>query len=105
MSRYCTTFRIAKRTVDGKTYDNRYDQLMDNLREEGRGWWDESTSFVIAESDLDTTAYCKRAVKGLSAKHDVVITFDPEDESGGYFGAVEHADVLTAFFPGLKKLG
>lgn len=104
MSNYCITFRIAHATVGGKSYDERRQTLLDNVRENGHGYWEETTSFVMAESALDTLAFGKRAIAGLSAKHDLVFIFDPSDMSAVYFGALEHFDILESFFPRLQKL-
>lgn len=105
MATYAVTFRIADKTVGGKTYSDRYDQLMKNLREKDKGYWVETTSFVLVESSLSTDAFGAKAVRGLSKVDDLLFVFDPSDESACYFGAVEHADVLKSFFPKAKKLG
>lgn len=104
MYQYAITFRIANKTVGGKSYDDRYEQLLSNLREEGFGFWDETTSFALVESRLGTYELGKRASRGLSQRHDLLFLFDPEDMSACYFGAVEHEDVLLSFFPNAKKL-
>jgi hypothetical protein len=102
MSTYCITFRIADKTINGKTYDERYQQLVDNVHTDS-GYWDETTSFLLISSDLSTPAFAAKACKGLSAKDDIVVVFDPSDMSASYFGPVKHPDVLASFFAGLKK--
>ena len=102
MSNYCITFRLANKTVGGKTYQNRYDLLVSNAITQGKGFWDEPTSFFFVESALDTNAYAAKVCKGLSAADDLVIVFDPSDMSACYFGVVEHLEVLV-FLPLLKK--
>ncbi len=104
MSTYCVTFRIANKTVAGKTYSDRYSALTDNLHEGSDGYWSEPTSFILVGSTLDTNAFAKKAVKGLSDKEDMLFVFDPEDMSACYFGAVEREDVLKSFFPRAKKV-
>jgi hypothetical protein len=103
MSNYCVTFRLANKTINGKTYDERREMLIENVRTEGKGYWDEPTSFFLAESDLHTEQFAAKACKGLSASEDLVFVFDPTDMSGCYFGAVKHVDVVKSFFPKLKK--
>ena len=103
-SNYCVTFRIANKTVGGKTYDERRLSLVENVRENGRGYWEDTTSFFLVESSLNTPTFAARASKGLSATDDMVVVFDPADMSACYFGAVRHADVLKSFFPRLQKL-
>jgi hypothetical protein len=103
MSTYCVTFRLADRTLNGKTYAERRELLIANARKEQAGYWEETTSFILVESSLDTNAFSKRVCTGLSAEYDMVVVFDPTDMSACYFGAVQHADVLASFFPKLKK--
>jgi hypothetical protein len=103
-SNYAVTFRIANMTVNGKSYDERRDQLLQNVRTDGLGFWDEPTSFMLVESTLSTGAFSKAAVQGLSAKHDLVFIFDPTDMSACYFGPVQAVPVLLSFFPEAKKI-
>lgn len=77
--------------------------MIDNARTPEMGYWEETTSFIVTESDLDTNAYSAKVCKGLSSTEDMVFVFDPTDMSACYFGAVRHADVLESFFPKLKK--
>jgi len=102
MSTYCITFRIADKTIGGKTYSDRYQQLVDNVYTD-QGYWDETTSFILVSSGLSTPAFAAKACKGLSVADDIVVVFDPTDMSASYFGPVAHSDVLSSFFPGLKK--
>ena len=100
-SNYSITFRIANKTINGKTYDDRRNLLVDNARAEQLGYWAEPTSFILVESALDTNEFSRRAVKGL-AKEEFI--FDPSDMSACYFGDVQHVDVLLSFFPKAKKV-
>lgn len=102
---YAISFRIADKTVGGKTYEDRRQSLIDGARASGEmGFWDGTTSFILVESDMTTGAIAKSACKGLSEKDDMLFLFDPADMSAYYFGAVPHTDVLGTFFPKLKKL-
>ena len=102
-SNYCVTFRIANRTINGRTYDERREMLINNVRKERMGYWDEPTSFILVESALDTPSFARRAVSGLP-HDDLVFVFDPADMSACYFGAVKNEDVLLSFFPKAKKI-
>ncbi|WP_238255368.1 hypothetical protein [Methylorubrum podarium] len=103
MDTYCVTFRIADKTVNGRTYAERRQQLVDNVYRDGHGYWEETTSFFLVESSLNTPTFCKEATNGLSEDHDIVVVFDPKDMSASYFGPVKHSDVLRYFFPRLQK--
>jgi hypothetical protein len=104
MFTYYVTFRIANDTVNGKTYAERRQTLVDNVRSAGAGFWDETTSFFLIESNLDTNAMGAKATSGLSAAKDMVVVIDPTDQSAAYFGAVQHVDVLQSFFPETHKV-
>lgn len=99
---HCVTFRIANKTVGGKTYEDRYRKLIDNLTKEGLGYWDETTAFVLVESALDTFSFIDRAKSGL-CDQDLLFVFDPSDMSAAYFGSLENRTVLKSFFPLLKQ--
>lgn len=103
-STYCVTFRIADLTVSGRTYNERRQSIVDAVRTEGLGYWEETTSFFLVESNLDTASFTKAASKGLSSSHDMLAAFDPSDMSVAYFGAIEYPDVLASFFRTAKKL-
>src|SRR5436190_14110180 len=103
MATYAVTFRIADKTIGGKTYEDRYQQLVENVRTKDAGYWEETTSFFLVESRLSTDAFSKSATRGLSATDDLVVVFDPGDMSAAYFGPVKHTDVLGSFFRVLKK--
>ena len=103
-SNYCVTFRIANKTVDGQTYDERRQRLIDNVRTDGLGYWDEPTSFLLVESPMNTPSFGRAAVQGLSKNDDLVFVFDPDDKSACYFGPLRHEAVLLSFFPKAKKI-
>jgi len=104
MSTYCVTFRVSAETIDGKTYAERRQSIIDAVHIKGQGYWEETTSFFLVESNLDTASFAKSASKGLSAASDMLVAFDPEDMSMAYFGAVRHPDALGSFFRIAKKV-
>lgn len=104
MANYCITFRIADETVNGKTYDQRREQLIENVYTKGSGFWDDTTSFILVESNVDTMTLAKRAKTALSAADDMLLIFNQSDLSAAYFGVVGHVNVLKSFFPLLQKV-
>lgn len=104
MSTYCITFRIADQTVNGKSYVERRAALVEAAHRDNDGYWEETTSFILAGSALDTDTFAKRVVRPLSSAHDMAVIFDPADMSACGFGKIENFDVLRSFFPKLKKL-
>jgi 5'(3')-deoxyribonucleotidase len=105
MFTYYVTFRIHDATVNGASYQTRYDALMKNVRLPDQGFWTETTSFILAESNLNTHEFAESLIKNLSPTHDLIVVADPTDKSASYFGKVEHLDVLKSFFPRIKKIG
>ncbi|UPA25339.1 hypothetical protein [Shinella oryzae] len=103
MSIYCVTFRIANETIGGKTYADRRQSVVEAVNS-GNGYWDETTSFFLVESALNTPNFTKAASAGLDAHKDMLVAFDPSDMSMAYFGAVETPDVLASFFRSAQKL-
>ena len=104
MSTYNVTCRLANKTFGGKTYDERRQVLIANIRTNELGYWDEPTSFFLAESNLSTDAFAAKACKGLSASDDLVFIFDSSDMSACYFGPVKEVAVLQSIFPKAKKV-
>jgi hypothetical protein len=104
MSNYNVTCRLSNKTIGGKTYAERRQALIDNMRTDGSGYWEEPTSFFLVESNLNTDAFATKACKGLSAKDDLVFVFDSSDMSACYFGPVTEVEVLESFFPKAKKV-
>lgn len=105
---YCVSFRIADGGSDKSTYEQRYEALMENIQKakmKSGGYWIETTSFLLVESALGTQEFCAAITKGLNAKKDMVVVFDPSDMSSAYFGSIEHPDVFGSFFKTAKKVG
>ena len=103
MTTYCVTFRVADQTVGGRTYSERRQSIIDAVYSSD-GYWEETTSFILASSALDTNSFAAKAAGGLSEAHDMLVAFDPADMSVAYFGAIKRADVLATFFRYVKKL-
>lgn len=104
MATYCVTFRIADKTVNGKTYAERREMLVENARAYDGGYWEETTSFLLVESNKNTPDFGASVAKGLSEKDDLVVVFDPADMSAAYFGPLANRDVLISFFRVSKKV-
>ena len=101
---YAVTFRIEDKTVAGRSYSERYNDFMDEIRSKGLGFWSDTTSFMFVESEEDTGTFAKRIVRHLSKSNDMVVIFDPSDMSSRYFGKVEYPDTLSSFLPGVQKI-
>lgn len=95
---YCVAFRIAAKTVNGKTYDERRQSVIDSVRVSEQGFWDELTSLFLVQSSFSTADLAKKASAGLSKADDLLIVFDPSDMSLGHFGNFSDAEILESFF-------
>lgn len=104
MDKYFVTFRIYDGVAAGKSYDERRQSLIDAAYGGCEAFWAETTSFLMISTDLRTPDFVKKITRGLSAAHDIVVVFDPDDQSCSYFGPVANADLLRWFVPLAKKL-
>lgn len=104
MSTYCVTFRIANKLAKGRTYDQRREALVDAVRQQNGGYWDETTSFFLVESNLDTWNFADQAAEPLSANDDMLVVFDPSDMSCAWFGQLRDEDILGSFFRTFQKV-
>jgi hypothetical protein len=104
MSTYYVSTRIANKTIGGKSYDDRRNQMIENIHTDGAGFWQDTTSFYIVESNLNTDAFAAKASEGLSRSDDMLLVFDTSDMSASCFGAIAHLDVLQSFFPKLRNV-
>ncbi|MDP9872348.1 hypothetical protein J2S88_000541 [Agrobacterium tumefaciens] len=103
MSTYCVAFRIAAKSVNGRSYEERRDSVIDAIYAKGEGYWDELTSFFIVTSPLSTKQFAERASAGLSREDDLLLAFDPGDMSSAYFGNFQHTEAMASFFRTAQK--
>ena len=104
MFNYCVTFRIANKRVGLHTAYRRRRNLIERLRGEEAGLWQETTSFVLMQSSRSTEELARYASVPLSAQDDLLVVFDTADMSCAYFGAVEHSETLESFFQACDKV-
>lgn len=97
MTTYLMSFRIADKTVNGMTYNDRRQGMIDAVHTKGLGIWDGTTSFILVESMLDTQTITNRASASLSRNDDMLVVVS-DDMSMRHFGKIEHEDVLKSFF-------
>lgn len=104
MANHFLSFRIADKTVNGKSYAERRQGMIDAVITKGHGFWDGTTSLIMVESPLDTSTFAARAGASLSKNDDMLIAFDPSDLSMAYLGAVGDEDILKSFFKISKRI-
>lgn len=67
------SFRIAKKTVGGKTYDQRYDALEKAVLDISSVYWKETTSFIIFETDTGFDSAAKTFKSKIAPSEDLFI--------------------------------
>lgn len=73
MAIYWISFRIAKREVNNRSYQQRHDGLEAAIEDVSTNYWKETTSFIVFETESDFNALA-RAIKGeISLEHDLFL--------------------------------
>ena len=98
MATYCISFRIGEVDTWVGSAAERRQSLIDAAYQASDGYWDETTSFIIAGMNLDTPGALAEIVRGLDQSVDLVIVFDPADMSLSRFGNFSAPEVLDSFF-------
>ncbi|WP_417409458.1 hypothetical protein [Hoeflea sp.] len=76
MGIYIVTFTIAQKTTRYGDYNARYNSVIEAVRgtvSAGGTYWDETTSFLLLQSDLDSS-------KAVAGQIDQNSKFDPADD-------------------------
>ncbi|HEY8037953.1 MAG TPA: hypothetical protein VIF37_20450 [Methylobacter sp.] len=103
MTTYWITFRIADARVGSKSYEDRYNALIEAIDTVATGFWGETTSFIAFSSgkSIDTiAAACKSAI---APTHDLFLIRVMDTKSAIICGKNEDQDIF-ALMPYLKKL-
>jgi len=67
------SFRIAKKTVGGKTYDQRYEALENAVQDISSMYWKETTSFIVFETDTAFKSAAKTFKDKIEPGHDLFL--------------------------------
>jgi hypothetical protein len=80
------TFWLSFRLADDASYDRRYDELIDAVRQRASKWWLESSSFIVFASahGIDSIAAAIKAA--VNERTDVVIIGMPDFKSARLIG-------------------
>ena len=103
MTVYWLTFRLENATIGGKTYEARYQALVDTLQKLTTRWWVKPTSFFAFESasSIENIAVaCKRAI---APSHDLFLVREMDTKNALICGNNDDADIF-ALMPYLKKV-
>jgi hypothetical protein len=95
MANFTISFRIAEKPVGGRSYEQRYQALIDAITGLISGLhWDRTTSYIAIQSDYtidQIIAVCKAAI---SVAADIVLILDADAKSGRIAGANDDDDIF-----------
>ena len=91
MSAYWLTFRLA----DDPDYAERYDRLIEVVRQITQRWWVESTSFVLFESALSIDEVATKIKGALNTAKDLALIGMPDFKSARLVGASQDAALFN----------
>lgn len=103
MATFWLSFRIEYKDVGGKSYEDRYTALTDALAAVRGNFWEETSSFMIFESDLPIAQIAARAKAAIAPTHDLFVIRELDKQSAIGCGCINDQD-LFVLMPYAKKL-
>jgi hypothetical protein len=101
MSSYWVTFRIHNSTVNGETYEDRYDSLTGAIKLMGTHW-DVPTSYIVFENPGSIDDVRRILTADLAEDYDVLMIGQVGVQSARIWGTNPDADIFK-LMPYLKK--
>jgi hypothetical protein len=98
MAVYLLTFRLN----EDSDYAARYDRLVEAVRETSKGWWVESTSFILFDSDQNIDDLAATVKANLKPAVDLALVGMRDYKSARAIGAITDDD-LYVLMPFTKK--
>lgn len=102
MATFWISFRIADGTVGGKTYETRYNAFIDQLRGYVGAFWEETTSFVVFDTNQSIATMTAGLKAAIAPSADLFLIRQINAESAYIFGPVKD-QAIFALMPYLKK--
>jgi len=100
MARYWISYRIAK----DRSYNERYNDFHDEIYDASIDWWDETTSFLLAECIDGVNSLTKRLADRLNLEKDLLVVRRLDGPYARYAGNVPDLDTLLRFMPYAKRV-
>jgi len=91
MSAYWMTFRLE----NDPQYAQRYDSLVETVRDMAQRWWIESTSFLLFETALSIDEVAAKVKSALDTAKDLALIGMPDYKSARVVGASQDGDLFT----------
>ena len=104
MATYWLSFRIHHDTVNGKTYEQRYQAFIDAVSECVSGMvWQETTSFVVFESGRAVGDIALRLRQTIAVSADIFLIRVMDQQAACISGAIKDPNIFM-LMPYLKKV-
>jgi hypothetical protein len=100
MASFWLTFRIHH----NRTYDQRYQALMDHLANAGAEFWEEPTSFIAFTADHTIDALGQYLKNAIDETVDVFVLREIGKDNTRYAGTFANPRTFPLHFPAAKKL-
>ncbi len=95
MSVYTISFMIADKTLNGSTYDDRYDAFMKTaMNISPTIWWKDTTSFIVIQTDLSITDVSKKLKAVIVPSADLFLIIDTQVKAARICGKNDDKDLI-----------
>jgi len=95
MKTYWVSYRIAADTLGGRTYEDRYNALVDGITEISPTWWGQTTSFYVFTSMQTIDAIAARLRPAIKPSHDLFLIRQLDTQAARICGKNEDQDIFT----------
>ena len=102
MAAFMLSFRLHDDTIGGRTYEERREGLYDRVHQIASPWWEETTSFIAFQSDLEIDDIMWHVKDEIAAGYDIVLVRSLESKVARITGVLEDGDIYK-IMPYLKE--
>jgi hypothetical protein len=103
MAIHWITFRIDERTVAGKTYQQRYQALVDAVNRHATDAWDEPTSFWLIKSESSRASIAASIKGAIATSVDLALVGGKEVDGATLVGTASKLAALKRMVPSLSS--
>lgn len=102
---YWLSFRLADRGKWAASYNTRYDDLHETIKQAATGgkWWLETSSFYLFSSEESIDAIVNRIKKAIAEEADLAVVGKTEYKTGRVIGNCQDPDIFH-LVPFMKKV-
>jgi hypothetical protein len=95
MNTYWLSFRIQNKDVNGKSYGDRYNNFVETLRGLRAGYWEETTAFMIFQSDYKIDEIAAAAKKAFAPSADLFVIRALDSKTARACGNIADNDLFA----------